>query len=292
MLPWFRGAWRGWRKVHTDPSERRLAGMLGLPASQLGAVRFGRRYYYRPTVAGKPDGRTRQILAPSPELKRLQRALLKDYLSELPVHAAAQAFRKGGSTLANARLHLGRAVLVTVDLEDFFEATSADRVREFFVRQGWRGLALDTLMRLCTYKGGLPQGAPTSPLLSNLVNFELDQALSDLARLSGARYSRYADDLAFSWRVAMVPGAFIAQATTIFDRFGYAVQLRKGWRVQTASHSPQINGIVLKDGRALQPPARLRWRALVLHWRWRLTGDPHLAAQLRGYEGYLRSFDS
>jgi len=269
----------------------RLARYLDLPEEQVKTFRWGRHYHYRPTVLAKPDGRERRILAPSVELKALQKTLLKNYLRKLPVHPAATAFRPRASIVSNARKHLNQALVLTVDLTDFFESTSADRVRAFFVKEGWHGESLDTLMRLCVYRNGLPQGAPTSPCLSNLVNFEMDQTLADLAQLSGARYTRYGDDLTFSWRIANVPGDFIARATDIFERYGYEVQLRKGWKVQRAESNPKITGVVLSRGGRLQAATNARWQVLKLRWQWWWRRDKQTEARLRGYEGFLKMFD-
>src|SRR4051794_34519368 len=159
------------------PSEQaqRLAGILGVDAGELASIHLGARFHYRPFTITKPDGRERRLLAPSPALKMLQRRLLDRYLARLPVHACATAFRPGSSIVRNARAHARQTLIATADLRDFFESTGAARVRAFFVKQGWRGEELQVLMRLCVYRNGLPQGAPTSPCLSNLVNLPLDE---------------------------------------------------------------------------------------------------------------------
>lgn len=269
----------------------RLASVLGRSFDPSQHFTWGSRLYYRPATVTKPDGRQRRILAPSTELKALQKALLKNYLGRLAIHPAATAFHPKASIVANARKHINQAVVVTVDLTDFFESTTAERVRAFFVKEGWQGAALETLMRLCVYRGGLPQGAPTSPCLSNLVNFEMDQTLTDLARLSGARYTRYGDDLTFSWRLATVPGDFIARATDVFEQYGYEVQLRKGWKVQRAESAPQVTGVVLEQGGHLRAATNARWQIWKLRWQWWWHRDKQTEARLRGYEGYLKMFE-
>jgi RNA-directed DNA polymerase len=189
--------------------ETRLATLLGVWPSALPSLRLGPKYHYRPFTVAKRDGRERRILAPSPALKKLQRNLLHNYLDKLLVHPAATAFRRNCSIVDNARRHAGQKLIATLDLVDFFESTTASRVRGFFLKQGWRGEALSTLMRLCVYRNGLPQGAPTSPALSNLVNFEMDGKIASLASRAGAIYTRYGDDLTLSWSTDHVPGYFV-----------------------------------------------------------------------------------
>lgn len=176
----------------------------------------------RPLTIRKRGGGKRHLVAPSNPLKTLQRRLLHRYLDQQPIHDAATAFRPGSSIATHARRHLGQAIVLTVALTDFFPSTAAHRVRRLFSHLGWQGQSLQLLMRLCVYRGGLPQGAPTSPALSNLVNRPLDEQLSERAAMCGARYSRYCDDLAFSWGTESEPLVFRRQLEDTLGRFGYA----------------------------------------------------------------------
>ena len=267
---------------------RRLAGLLGIEPAELAAVRMGPRYHYRPFTLAKRDGRERRILAPSPALKQLQRRLLDQYLYELPVHPFATAFRPDFSIVENARLHAYATVVATVDLRDFFESTSASRVRRFFARQGWQGEALAALMRLCVYRNGLPQGAPTSPCLSNLVNVSLDGRLHQLAAQSQGYYTRYGDDLTFSWRTGTMPGGFQAAVEDHVRAAGYEIQPCKGWRVSSIRERPRVTGLVLAGNGRLRVPWALRWHIWRLRWRSWWSGEEGAAARLAGYAGFLR----
>ncbi len=261
----------------------KLAALLDLPIEEVMSVTTNPRLSYRPFTIRKRGGGKRRISAPSSALKKLQRRLLHRYLVEQPIHEAAMAFRAGYSIATHARRHLGQAIVLTVDLADFFPATAAHRVRGWFREMGWGGDALQILMRLCVYHGGLPQGAPTSPALSNLVNQPLDEGLSELAGRHGARYSRYSDDLAFSWPTDSEPSAFRQQVGDKLGRFGYHIQPSKGWRLQRANQRPEITGLVL-DGRRLRLSHRILRRIRQLQSRW-FSRDAAQRQQLEGYRG-------
>jgi hypothetical protein len=269
-----------------DAQMQQLTELLGLPIEEVAQIATDPRLGYRHFSIRKRGGGRRQIAAPSSPLKLLQRRLLHRYLAQQPTHEAATAFRPRSSIGMHARLHLGQAIVLTVDLADFFPATAARRVRSWFRELGWSGDALDTLMRLCTYRGGLPQGAPTSPALSNLVNRQLDVELSELAAHTGARYSRYADDLAFSWSGDFQPNLFCRQAEEVLRRFGYRIQPEKSWRVQHAEARPEITGLVL-DGWRLRLPQRIVRRIRQLKSRW-FGRSAHQQQQLEGYRGLVK----
>jgi RNA-directed DNA polymerase len=285
------------RLLFTPPHARseqaqRLAGILHVDVSELASLRMGARFHYRPFTIAKSDGRERRLLAPSPALKRLQRRLLDNYLAQIPVHACATAFRSGCSIIHNARAHARQQLIATVDVRDFFESTRAARVRAFFVKQGWRDHELQTLIRLCVYRNGLPQGAPTSPCLSNLVNLPLDERLWRLAQRTGTIYTRYGDDLTFSWSSDCMPSGFQRAVEDGLHAAGYEIQPRKGWHLTPISDRPCVTGLVLIGAGRVSIPWALRWRMWCLRWQsWWSAGDD-VRARLHGYKGYVRMVKS
>src|SRR5690606_2115987 len=136
---------------------------------------------YAETFIAKRSGGRRRLLIPDWKTKQLQRRLVRRVLSRLQAHSAACGFERGRSIVDNARPHVGQAVVVKMDIVDFFPSTSAGRLDRYFRRIGWNREAAALLVRLTTHDGGLPQGASTSPRLSNLVNFFLDVKLTKLA---------------------------------------------------------------------------------------------------------------
>lgn len=149
----------------------------------------------------KRSGGTRVLSIPSPELKKTQKVLARALERELggKVHKVANAYVKGRNTVTNAVPHLECAVLIKLDIKDFFPSTTRHMLRPLLWHFACREpQALERLLDLCITDKGLPQGAPTSPLLSNLVLRKFDIAAYQFANLMGAKYTRYADDLTFS----------------------------------------------------------------------------------------------
>lgn len=216
-----------------------LRAMLGLSVGDLAwfsdtkelgkTVVDERLHHYRYRWVAKAGGGVRLIEEPKPLLKHFQRVLLREILNRVPVHSAAEGFCRGRSALSYAAGHSGQGVVVHVDLEDFFGSIAAGRVFGIFRQCGYpepvahvlTGLVTNAVPR-ATWAAAprpdrsdllpshrrlgshlahahLPQGAPTSPAIANLAAFGLDRRLSGLAVATGGSYSRYADDLAFSW---------------------------------------------------------------------------------------------
>jgi len=239
-----------------------LARRLGVDREKLARVE---PRYHEFTVP-KRSGGTRRILAPDAELKSLQRRILRRLLTRLRAHPAAMGFERGRSIVTNARAHRQQAVVLRFDLKDFFPSTGARRLKKYFRRIGWNRPATKWLLRLCTHRGGLPQGAPTSPRLSNLVNYRLDARLAGMARKLDAVYTRYADDITISFN------RDDPEKTHYFQRFvrrvveaeGYRLHGRKKLSVRRRHHRQVVNGLVVNDRVNLPRPVR-RWLRAVEH---------------------------
>lgn len=215
-----------------------LAALLELDAGELDWFADGKHWartageaplqHYRVSHRVAASGGIRVLEAPKPRLRRLQRRLLDEALGLVPPHDAARGFRAGGSVGSHAAPHAGRPVVLRLDLESFFASVTVGRVHGIWRTAGypepvahalaglttavlplaaWRGVPrpadpglLDAHWRLGRRLAAphLPQGAPTSPATANLAAFGLDVRLTALAAAWGGRYTRYADDLAFS----------------------------------------------------------------------------------------------
>ena len=255
--------------VPTLPTPGELAAWLGLPLEQLDWFTDERRQHGRAKAHGPP----RLIEAPKPRLKTMQRRILHGILDRVPVHDAAHGFVAGRSCLSGAQLHTGAAALVSLDIADFFLTTSLGRVHALFRSLGYPHAAARMLTRLCSTvtpetvfdrlpkparhtraalraygAPHLPQGAPTSPVLANLVAWRLDVRLAGLAASFGAGYTRYADDMTFSGDATFAArtGSLIEAVATIVEDEGYRLNDRKT-RVMTRARRQQVTGIVVNE---------------------------------------------
>jgi RNA-directed DNA polymerase len=231
-------------------------------------------YHYR--VLAKATGSIRLIETPKPHLKALQRRILFAILDRIPSHSAVHGFVKGRSIQTFAAPHVGRRVVLRMDLENFFPSFAGVRVQSFFRTIGYPETVADLLGGLvtnavprsiwldlikqpgCALDPGdlwhvrsmyarphLPQGVPTSPSLANLCSYRLDCRLSGLAQSAGATYTRYADDLAFSGGEDFAGRVehFATYVAAILGEEGFTVQHRKT-RIMRQSTRQHLAGLV------------------------------------------------
>ncbi len=211
-------------------------------------------YHYR--ALAKRYGNIRLIEAPKPRLKAMQRQILSRILDQIPPHPAAHGFRKGRSIKTFIAPHVGRRVVLRMDLRDFFPSIGGARIQTFFRTVGYPESVADLLGGICTNaaprdvwkehafeidagqmrearalysRPHLPQGAPTSPALANLCTYRADCRLAGLAESVGAAYTRYADDLAFSGTEELERriDRFSTHVAAILHEEGFAVHHRK-----------------------------------------------------------------
>jgi len=231
-----------------------LAAWLGAEIGELEWLAdlkgLSRHYHYR--AIEKPSGGIRLIESPKPRLKTAQRKILTGILEKIPAHPAVHGFVKRHSVKTFVAPHVAQAVVLKMDLEDFFPSISRARVQALFRTMGYPESVADVLGGLTTtvapHRFGiynrphLPQGAPTSPALANLCAYRADCRLSSLAMAVGARYTRYADDLAFSGRE--LRRRFSIHAAAILLEEGFQVNHRKT-RLMRPSVRQHLAGLVI-----------------------------------------------
>lgn len=271
-----------------------LAKALGLTIPRMRWLAYHRdvdtgTHYHRWHIA-KRDGSQRLISAPKPELKRAQRWIAREVTEHLPVHDAAHGFLTGRSIVTNARVHAGAAIVVKLDIRGFYPTVTFRRVKGLLRKAGLgeqvatmlAALATDSPREELVVRGkthyvaiaprSLPQGAPTSPSITNALCLRLDCRLAGLARTLGCRYTRYADDLTFSFhgdagRPAKKAdggrdpvGRLIKSVTAIVRAEGFSIHPKKT-RVMRKGARQKVTGLVVNAAPG-RPAARVPRKAI------------------------------
>jgi len=234
-----------------------LARLLGKPALSLMAM--AEFPQYNEFSLPKKNGGRRQIEDPVPTLKKVHRKL-NDYLQGVYyLHRPQSAF--GFVTnpvddpaprhiLSNAQMHMGCQWLLNVDVKDFFHQITIERVVTLFRDAPFRfkkGIAV-LLAELCTYRGRLPMGAPTSPIISNLVAIDLDHDLEAFADQHAMMYTRYADDFTFSAKQE-ITSSHLEQIRGILHRYNFALNPTKMKWYSPKDDDKEVTGLIVREER-------------------------------------------
>ncbi|MER9592986.1 reverse transcriptase domain-containing protein [Mesorhizobium australicum] len=179
-------------------SEAAVLAHLGMTVKELNKIRWYRARMYQSFEIAKSGGKSRLISAPDRRLKHLQRQLLPLLDQLYPVRNPVHGFVSGRSVKTNALSHLRRRFVLNLDLKDFFPTITENRVVGMLEALGISSTVAAAIGYLCCIHGHLPQGAPTSPVLSNMICFRLDRELLAFAKTARCIYTRYADDITFS----------------------------------------------------------------------------------------------
>jgi RNA-directed DNA polymerase len=217
---------------------------------------FAKNPRYQKFYITKTNGKQRLIENPNDPLKKLQQKiaffLSAIYFEKKPdcahgfIKAAADE-PKGRGIYTNALQHAGNKWVFNLDLRDFFHSITRNQVKLFFRQYPMRFSknAADTLAGICTYQGRLPMGAPTSPVLSNLVCIKLDKKMMALSADKKWIYTRYADDLTFSGK-KQFKKKHIQAIRHIIREIGFTINEDKvqKWK---KGETPEITGLILKN---------------------------------------------
>ena len=238
-----------------------IATLLGVKTSELTWWIWGlssERRYTRFEIS-KRSGDFRTIDAPIKPIKDMQRRLADVLLEVYEPKAHVHGFVAGRSPRTNAEQHQGQRWLLKLDLEDFFPQIHFGRVRGLFMSRPFEYPAdvATTLAQLCSHEGRLPQGAPTSPIISNFICRGLDAELARLARTERCRFTRYADDICFSTNRTQVPAAFAKSGplgdlqlgdrlVEIIHNHGFKVNASKT-RLVRRSRRQRVTGLVVNS---------------------------------------------
>ena len=223
---------------------KHFAMLVGYETEYVYRMAFAQKYFYRHFAIKKRNGSERNIDEPLPDLKSIQHWILNEILYQIPISKYAKAFIKGNSIKDGARFHRKQLVVLTVDVKDFFPSVHLFAVRDVFLNAGYSIKLSTFLANICTLDGSLPQGAPTSRYISNIVMQEIDESFGGLALEHKWRYTRYADDITFSGDLNI--GFLIAHIKKVLYRRGFQLNSEKT-RVARKNTRQEVTGVVVNQ---------------------------------------------
>lgn len=265
-----------------------LAAAIELPQAEIDAVLAHLPSHYH-SVTKRIGSKERELLVPSDELKRIQRRLLHRVFSRLHPHEASHC-RRGRSILTNARVHLGNPFVSVRDITGAFPAVKPHVVRAALSRALTRGkmnkVLADPITQLCTVREQLPQGAPTSTALLDLVLYPIDAYMARESERRGFRYSRYVDDFCISGETS--PKALVSLLSRELERRHFKLNPSKT-RDWVPGKRATVNGLVLAKAPILRADYVRAVRGLIDR---HLDGTSRLSKDalrvLRGRVGWIR----
>jgi RNA-directed DNA polymerase len=206
--------------------------------------------FYRNFHIPKRSGGKRTIDSPYPTLRHLQELIYTRFGERLEVHKNSFAFVPGKSFIDHAKFHLGCSELLTLDIENFFPNISRQKVYEVFEQSGVSAIFTNYISYICTNNNYLPQGACTSPIISNASFYSSDVILEKLANKLNLKYSRYADDLAFSG--TFIPRNLTSMVNRVLNHQGFNLNSKKT-KLKIKGAKKIITGVSITTGQLKVP---------------------------------------
>lgn len=243
-------------------SRNELADFLKIPRSRLTYVLFivGSDNCYSTFEIPKKTGGVRTICAPNEDLKSIQKKLAEALYSyqalfrnaEAIVQNVSHAFEKDKGIITNARKHRNKRYVLNLDLENFFNSFHIGRVIGYFEKNRHFNFPHEvavTIGQISCYKGCLPQGAPSSPIITNLICEILDMRLLSIARKYKLDYTRYADDITFSTNRASFledQADFLSEVSAVIEKSGFTINQKKT-RLQYKQSKQKVTGLIVNQ---------------------------------------------
>ena len=238
---------------------------LGINAKTLYAVSNNLGKHYRKAKLPKKNGGFRNLSVPDEVLKSIQRQISEVLLIHMPVSRYAKAYRFGSSTLRNAKHHVGKQVVLKLDILHFFDSIQYSTVKDkVFPAQIYAEPLRILLTMLCYHKDALPQGAPSSPAITNIILYGFDELVGQWCRERGISYTRYCDDMTFSGDFE--PAEVVRFVRLELKKMGFLLNEQKT-RIQRPSQQQSVTGIVVNEKLSIPAGYRRKLRQELYYCR-------------------------
>jgi RNA-directed DNA polymerase len=249
-----------------------------------GATNAQERYYRTFQIKKRQKGEYREISEPLPNLKSVQHWILQNILDRCTVEESAKGFVKGKSIKDNARFHRDQHDVLSVDIKNFFPSIKLPKIKGSFASLGYTPSVSTILAKLCSLNESLPQGAPTSPALSNIICRRMDKRIFQYCKKRKLRYTRYADDITISGQFKA--GYVIKFIRNVFLSEGFQIHERK-IRLMKPHQRQEVTGIVVN--KKLQIPREIRMEIRQeMFYISKFGIESHIARKNISQKNYLR----
>jgi len=241
-----------------DADVMKISETLDVPANKLYMLsnnytarkkRRGSKYenYHTVIIHHGRGHKNRKLSVPNAFLKMVQRGILEQYLYQLEISEYSTAYCKGKSLLDNASPHVGKECVLKLDISHFFDSIDDDAVYLVMKRLRLSIPATTLLTHLCIYKARLPQGAPTSSYIANLVMMQFDERLGSWCSERNITYTRYCDDMTFSGNKADIRSAnVVGKVRRMLYRMGLTLNDKKTVFI-SSSQQQRVTGVVVNE---------------------------------------------
>lgn len=295
-------------------NETALAAAIGIDLKELRFLAFNRKVstvsHYVKFYLPKKSGGKRMISAPMPRLKKVQYWILENLLNKVPLHNAANGFTINRSIVTNAQPHVGKELVINMDVKDFFPSVHHKRVKGLLQQLGYAEKIATILSLICTeavtdevtidgknyfvQKGNrvLPQGAPTSPAITNILCFKLDKRLQGLAAKLNCSYTRYADDITFSGSGDTDAQQLVWRIKRILQDEGFVPHPDK-IRIMRKGTQQEVTGVVVNKQLNVNRKKLREFRSLLHHLKQKQStglkwGNGALTNSILGYANFVK----
>lgn len=297
-------------KFNEVESREDFAILLEIPLQKLTHILYAKKVesYYKTFEIAKKNGGTRQINAPKGDLKEVQKKLSnalekhhKEYVQANNIQMnISHAFEKKKGIITNATIHRNKRYVLNVDLEKFFDSFHFGRVRGFFEKSQEFCIPIEVatvVAQLTCYKGCLPQGAPSSPIITNLICNILDMRLIKISRKYKLDYTRYADDMTFSTndpKFIDMKEVFLNDITKEIEKSGFLINNTKT-RLTFKDSRQEVTGLVVNRKisvkREYYKKTRAMADALYSHGQFKINDSDGTIRQLEGRFAFINQLD-
>ncbi len=295
-------------------NETELATAMGVELKELRFLAFNRKVstvsHYQKFYLAKKSGGKRMISAPMPRLKKAQHWILENILNKISLHNAVNGFALNRSIVTNAQPHVGKALVLNMDVKDFFPSIHFKRVKGLLQKLGFSQKIATIIALICTeavteevaidgkiyfvQKGNrvLPQGAPCSPAITNILCFKLDKRLQGLANKLNCNYTRYADDVTFSGNKDVNAQQLVWRIKKIMQDEGFTVHPDK-IRIMRKGSQQEVTGIVVNQQLNVSRKKLRAFRALLHNIKTKDSntmqwGTGNLSNSIIGYANFVK----